>query len=409
MNILGDRRTPPESVASEFRQSSNPDALSGYNRQRAAAIARRVEQWFPRAARPLPWRTWPRNLYYALVVESMSQQTQIARVAERFTQFVREFPTVQSLAAAAERDVMAQWSGLGYYRRARHLHLAARVIVERHGGQVPTSVPALLELPGIGPYTAGAIASIAGGERTPIVDGNVTRVLLRIGGRDLEPGTAEARRYAWAVAGALVAASSDPAVFNEGLIELGATVCVPPPGSPECHACPLADVCTAHRKGLTGRIPRPKRAVPAQKRPLLYCASVVVRDARERVLVVQRPGAGLWAGLWQAPTVERADRRPTRAEAARAAGLRATEMAPSPRESFEHLTSHRLVRFDVWEALGGVTPRKRNANEWVFESGLARLGLSTPQRRILSRARRKTQPGTRTGATGPPVRRPAVA
>ena len=157
----------------------------------------------------------------------MAQQTQVRRVAERFERLLRRFPTPAAMAAAPLADVLEEWQGLGYYRRARMLHAAAAAIVERHGGRVPRQLEALLDLPGVGPYTAGAVASIAFGARAPIVDGNVARVLLRVAGVELAADAPRAQRWCWERAEALVARAGSPAILNEGLMELGATICTP--------------------------------------------------------------------------------------------------------------------------------------------------------------------------------------
>ncbi|MFG0315432.1 MAG: A/G-specific adenine glycosylase, partial [Phycisphaerales bacterium] len=192
-----------------------------------AALTRALEAWFRASARELPWRTDTRDPYRSLVSELMLQQTQVSRVIEKFGPFLERFPTVEALAAAPEDDVLAAWSGLGYYRRARLLHACAKAIVEHHDGVVPDSLDDLLELPGIGRYTAGAIASMVFGQRAPIVDGNVARVLLRVHNKPVPQTEKTTIDWAWQRAEELVGACDDPAVFNEAMMELGATVCVP--------------------------------------------------------------------------------------------------------------------------------------------------------------------------------------
>ncbi len=211
-------------------------------------LAARLESWFRKQARPLPWRvvdrrSGRRNPYRALVAEVMLQQTQVGRVLEKYGPFLRRFPTVRALAAADEQEVLAAWSGLGYYRRARLLHCAARAIVERHRGRIPDDAAALRALPGVGRYTAGAIASIVFGRAEPIVDGNVRRVLLRIEGRAVRAKRDGNDGWCWDQAGRLVKSAASPAVFNEALMELGATVCVP--RGPKCVACPIAAWCAS--------------------------------------------------------------------------------------------------------------------------------------------------------------------
>ncbi len=342
------------------------------NKSRDNAIASAIEGWFVANARDLPWRTEPRDGYYALVSEAMLLQTQASRIAERFPVFIKRFPTIEDLAAASEEDVLAQWSGLGYYRRAKNLHRAAQQVVEEHGGVVPRDVALLRALPGVGRYTAGSIASIAYNEPAPIVDGNVVRVLLRVEGRDLPPTETATMNLLWARATDLVEAANSPAHFNEGLMELGATVCTPK--SPDCAACPVKSRCVANREQTQHEIPRPK---PRAKQTTVHAASVVVRDPKGRLLIERRGDAGMWAGLWQAPTIESEGRAPTRAEIA--------SIAPGgkPRKvgSFEHLTTHRRFAFTIYEA--PAPPRRRADQRWASESQIAELALARPQMRIL--------------------------
>jgi A/G-specific adenine glycosylase len=319
-------------------------------------VASSLELWFRDAMRALPWRTQPRDPYRSLVSEFMLQQTQVSRVLEKFEPFVERFPSVVSLADADEESVLGMWSGLGYYRRARMLHACAKAIVERHDGVIPSGVDELLALPGIGRYTAGAMASMVFGEREPLVDGNVMRVLQRL----------ENIQWAWERAGALVQVSDDPGAFNEALMELGATVCTPK--RIRCDRCPVTKMCGALKAGTTESVPPPKAAA---KRKELFCASVFVVDDDGRVLMEQRGGDGMWGNMWQVPTIERED-CPT---AVCEIGDDAEYV-----ESFVHQTTHRIVRFAVYRC-----------NSWVIQDGqrflsmaeIESLGISNAQRRIL--------------------------
>lgn len=303
------------------------------------ALTRQLESWFESSARDLPWRTEARDPYRSLVSELMLQQTQVSRVIEKFVPFLDRFPTVESLASAPEDDVLAAWSGLGYYRRARLLHACAKVIVEQHEGIVPDSLDALLKLPGIGRYTAGALASMVFGQRAPIVDGNVIRVLLRVHNRSIPQADKATLDWAWTRATQLVEACEDPAAFNESVMELGATVCVPK--GPRCLHCPISEHCGALAAGTTESIPLPK---PRAKQKHLYCASLVIRDGGS-VLLEQRPSTGMWAGMYQLPTLERDDRAHEPGDLS-AAGLGEHEHI----ESFTHVTTHRIVEFAVYHA-----------------------------------------------------------
>ena len=338
--------------------------------KRDRRITRRLERWFSEAARELPWRRVTRggrrDPYRSLVSEAMLQQTQVARVLERFDGFVERFPSVRALASAEQDDVLAAWSGLGYYRRARLLHEAARAIVADHGGRVPRDVEALRALPGVGRYTAGAIASMVFGQREPIVDGNVRRVIVRLKGREGDDA------WVWQRAGALVGASHEPGVFNEALMELGGLICTP--RAPRCVACPLRAECVAHREGRAEAIPAPKAG---KARRVLHHASVVVRDGRGRTLVEQRGDGGLWARMWQAPTLEGEDEAGA-GDVALAMGLAEATL----RERFTHQTTHRRVEIAVWEGRLG-RGRRPTRGRWADRREIESLALSNPQRRIL--------------------------
>ncbi|MBX3359297.1 MAG: A/G-specific adenine glycosylase [Phycisphaeraceae bacterium] len=349
------------------------------------SVSREVESWFLRAARPLPWRRSPRDPYHAFISESMLQQTQVSRVVDRFTEFVGRYPTVEDLAAADEQDVLALWSGLGYYRRARNLLAAARVIAREHSGRIPPRMQDLLRLPGVGRYTAGAIASIGLGQRVPIVDGNVSRVLLRLHGKAADPSKRATVEWTWKAAEGLVAAAGDPALLNEGLMELGATVCTPK--SPACGGCPLADWCVARQQGVTGEIPRPKRRLADSEKTVVRCLSAVIVDPEStRVLVERRATSGLWAGLWQVPTLESTGVRPTRVALARSLGVRLQAVGVRPMARLEHHTSHRLINVAVYRVDHNATfgePRR-----WLGIGEALRLPLSSLQAEILRMANR---------------------
>jgi len=347
-------------------------------------LARAIERWFVAAARDLPWRTTPRDPYRSLVSEFMLQQTQVSRVLEKFAPFVERFPSIDALARAPESRVLTAWSGLGYYRRARLLHAAAKAIAREHAGRVPEGHADLLALPGVGRYTAGAVASIVFNRPAPIVDGNVARVLLRIHGR--EQSAAQAQDWLWSAADRLVACARSPALFNEGLMELGALICTP--RAPKCGRCPIRESCLALASGDPERIPLPK--TPARQKPL-YCDAILCRDARDRVLIERRPATSsgvagaLWAKMWQAPTIEHA--APIRSARALADALGLPADAPLHRlESFEHGTTHRRVRFTVWHMppdLAESLRRARPGSSFRTRAAIANLALSNPQRRIL--------------------------
>ncbi len=337
-------------------------------------IARAITAWHRTNARDLPWRdaaAGERDPYRVLVSEVMLQQTQVARVVEKFCSFLARFPTIADLAAADEADVLAEWSGLGYYRRARLLHAAARAVVSDHAGEIPRDHAALLTIPGVGRYTAGAIASIAFNHPEPIVDGNVARVVLRIEARAETPNDTKGLKQTWKRAESLVRASTTPGAFNEGLMELGATVCTP--RNPRCPRCPIADHCFARKRARQDEIPLPK---PAAKRKPLYITALLAIDAKGRRLVERRPDTGLWAGMHQPPSLDRDDRFATSAEILGSLSLEAGAVL----SEFDHQTTHRAVRFRVMAASA---VRKGAGRAWHSRRQIASLALGTPQRRIL--------------------------
>lgn len=334
----------------------------------ARGIARAVEAWFRDHARDLPWRR-DRSGYTGLVSEAMLQQTQVSRVIEKYEAFMRRFPTIEDLARADEQAVLAAWQGLGYYRRARNLHAAAKLVTNRFAGAVPRRTDELRSLPGVGAYTAGAIASIVFNERAPIVDGNVQRVLARLVADDRAPTEREAVRDCWARAEQLVRASAEPALCNEGLMELGATVCTP--ANPACTECPLALFCLARKTDREREIPPAKP--PARQSNVVHHAVIFARG--DRVLLEQRPATGLWSGMWQVPTIESTQALDERAVRARLP-VKATTVRYM--QEFVHQTTHRRVTFRLHH---GVTRARKGA--WVPFEEIDSYPMSNPQRRII--------------------------
>ena len=212
---------------------------------------RRLLAWYARNARDLPWRRTT-NPYRVWVSEVMLQQTQVETVKPYFQRFIREFPTVKKLAAADEQNVLRHWEGLGYYRRARQLHAAAQVIVTQHKGKFPREITTLQTLPGIGRYTAGAIASIAYDESGPILEANTIRLFARLIGYQQIPTTSTGQRILWQTA-AEILPRKNIAQFNQGVMELGALVCTPK--NPRCSDCPVSALCAAREAGLQEEIP----------------------------------------------------------------------------------------------------------------------------------------------------------
>jgi len=339
----------------------------------------------------------------------MLQQTQVARVAERFEAFIRLFPSPKSLAESPERAVLAAWQGMGYYRRAKLLRGAAIEIVAKHRGRVPRSTEALRALPGVGRYTAGAIASIVFGAREPIVDGNVARVILRVRGIEKPLRDREATERCWREAQSLVDAARDPAALNEGLMELGATVCTQL--RPRCESCPIRDGCRALSDGTVDRIPAPPRGRASTR---VTVNTLVVHDPkRNRVLLVQRPDIGMWSSMWETPeiTLLRASGVIPARNAPAGQGGRATSGALSTRctrgkeravlaqlgaesepvrvrlvGSFRHVTTHRDFRFRVFVLARAACRPSVDHARWIPRSQIASFPLSNATHRVLALA-----------------------
>lgn len=257
------------------------------------AVRRELLTWFRQNARDLPWRT-TRDAYPVWISEIMLQQTQVVTVVPYFQRFVQRFPNVAALAAAEEEDVLRLWEGLGYYRRARQLHAAAREVVEQHGGQFPQDMDDVCALPGIGRYTAGAILSIAFDARQPILEANTRRVLSRLLAYREDPTRSAAQRLLWEFAEALLPVRG-AGTFNQALMELGSEVCTP--RAPGCDICPLIALCPTYEQGLQRMIPVPKKKTRYAK---IHEAAIVIQRGDKLLLRRRAPGER-WAGLWDFP------------------------------------------------------------------------------------------------------------
>jgi A/G-specific adenine glycosylase len=310
----------------------------------------------------------------------MLQQTTVRAVVPYYERFIDRFPDVRRLASARPSDVLASWSGLGYYRRARFLHAAAADVVARHGGRVPSRREELLALPGIGRYTAGAILSIAYGRPEPILDGNVTRVLCRLVGERRDPRRAGIAARLWEQARLLVEAAASPGDLNEALMELGAMVCTP--ATPRCPACPLARTCVARATGRQATIPPPR----ARGRTLRVRQRVAVIERDGRLLLRRRPATGLLDGLWEVPLLEAGTRGPS------AAGRTGRLDGGGPLVRLEarlgmvrHTVTYRRFEVEILRAAVLSEPR-RGGYRWIERAGLTRLPVSSLVGKILARS-----------------------
>ena len=341
------------------------------------SFATRLVAWQKHHGRhDLPWQR-TRDAYAIWLSEIMLQQTQVATVIPYYETFLRRFPTVRALAKAPLDDVLALWSGLGYYSRARNLHEAARIVVNAHGATFPAD-PAVLEtLPGIGRSTAAAISVFAYGERHAILDGNVKRVLARHGGIAGYPGEARVQEQLWREAQALLPAR-EVVAYTQGLMDMGAGVCTRT--KPRCEECPVREDCVARAKNITDVLPtrKPQRALPERATVML-----LLRYADD-IFLERRPPRGIWGGLWSLPEVahERDARR-----ICRRLGVEVIDVTPLPK--VEHGFTH--FKLTIQPLLIGVrkpcapTPAKVGASQtkWTTISGIASTGLPAPVRKIL--------------------------
>ena len=331
---------------------------------RVRFLHRALGAWFAREKRELPWRR-TRDPYRIWISEAMLQQTRVDTVIPFYRRFLARFPTVRALASASIEDVLAAWSGLGYYRRARSLVEAARAVIERHAGRFPSSREELLELPGVGPYTAGAVASIAFDRPEPVVDGNVARVFSRWFGKDFGSNSSEL----WSLARALVPRKG-AGDWNQALMELGALVCTP--REPSCPTCPIASRCEALRTGRVEALPR-KRPRPSTVDVELVVLAVT--DG-ERWLLEKREARGRMAGLWQMPTVERRGLLfPTRRSRPFRVGRTLCEVRHT-------ITRHR-IRAQVKQAALG-SSRLGASFAWIPRERLEGMALTGMTRKCLS-------------------------
>ena len=354
-----------------------PAETSVDGQARAARFAPSLLRWFDTDGRKdLPWQREP-TPYRVWVSEIMLQQTQVATVMAYFATFMSRFPDVQSLASAKLDEVLHLWSGLGYYARARNLHRAAQAVVRNHGGEFPRRLDEAMALPGIGRSTAGAILALSRGERHPILDGNVKRVLARYFGVEGDPGDAAVERRMWALADACTP-HERLAEYTQGIMDLGATICSR--SRPACLLCPVNADCVARERNLQDLLPSPRRRL---QRPEREAWLVVAMRGERKVLVERRPPAGIWGGLWGLPEF------PTRSHAEQWCREHLSgSSAPRRGESIWHAFSHfdYEMRPLVVRCLGKATGlRDDDRYRWYDVANPAKVGLPKPIATLIAR------------------------
>ncbi|MEG3191371.1 A/G-specific adenine glycosylase [Lysobacter sp. D1-1-M9] len=353
-----------------------PDTASPTN-----SFAPHLLSWFDTSGRhDLPWQH-PRTPYRVWLSEIMLQQTQVRTAAPYFERFVAALPTLQALAAAPLDDVLALWSGLGYYARARNLHAAAKRCLELHGSELPRDPDALVALPGIGRSTAAAILSQAWGERFAILDGNVKRVLARYHGIEGWPGLPAVEKQLWALAEAHVQSPHLPptrmADYTQAQMDLGATLCTR--ADPACVLCPLQDECIARIEGRIAGLPTPK---PGKTIPQRHAQVLWLEDAGGRVLLQRRPPAGIWASLWTLPQADDLEGARSWFEAQSAADFDAGRSLPPIAHAFSH---YKLQLQPLhWRGIALREHVRDNDDlRWVARDQLASLGIPAPIRKLI--------------------------
>lgn len=341
------------------------------------AFAARLLAWHDVHGRhDLPWQH-PRSPYRVWLSEIMLQQTQVATVIGYFNRFVEALPSLAALAAAPADQVMALWSGLGYYSRARNLHRSAQLCVELHGGDLPADTTALMALPGIGRSTAGAILTQAFGQRAPILDGNVRRVLCRSHGIHGFPGERIVEQGLWQLAEALLP-DDRLADYTQAIMDLGATVCTR--ARPTCIDCPLRSDCIALATTTVAELPTPR---PRKTLPERSAAWLLLIDPDRRVLLRKRPSPGIWGGLWSLPDYP--DQDALRADIAQQ--LRAQPHGvPEPLPTIRHVFSHYALTAEPFRLHVGHVDAVADSDEerWVALDDLGGIGLPQPIRRLLA-------------------------
>jgi A/G-specific adenine glycosylase len=355
---------------------------AGWTARTLPALRKSLLAWFDAHRRDLPWRA-DRDPYRVWVSEVMLQQTTVAAVVPYFERFVAAFPTLADLAAADEEGVLALWAGLGYYRRARHLHRAARELMARHGGALPDDPAVWANLPGVGRYILGAVLSQAFDRRLPIVEANSLRVLARLFGYRGDPREGAGKKWVWQAAEAVLP-KTRAGDFNQALMELGALVCTPT--APRCADCPAAKWCEANRLGLQEAIPpRPKAKTITETREV----AVAVRDGAKLLLCRRPSDASRWADMWELPHGETNPDEPDAAAAVRLAReLTGLTVEPGPEvATVRHGVTRWAITLVCLEARR-VRGRFRSdfyaAAEWTTPADAAHRPVSSPQRRLLT-------------------------
>ncbi|MDE0333019.1 MAG: A/G-specific adenine glycosylase [Nitrospinae bacterium] len=363
-------------MSNKTKNNQNTLRLAPPERRR---FRRRILGWYEREKRELPWRG-EKDPYRIWVSEAMLQQTRVETIRLRYPAFIERFPTLAALANAPLDAVLAEWQGLGYYGRARNLHRAAQEVIDQDRGVMPGTYDALLALPGVGPYMAGAIASIAFQERRAAIDGNVLRIMSRVLNLTCPVDTLPAQKTIRKETQALVPRAR-PGDFNQALMDLGARICLPK--NPDCARCPVRNLCASHKTGTQHALPVKTAKIP----PAPYTLFQFRAEQNGLVLLSQRERTGLFGGMWELPGfmveghLEKADRRRLKAQCAKLLGP-----GWRPGRELARITrtlTHRKILFVVHLAENsgkGAPPASQDGRLWASEEDFRALAVSTAQR-----------------------------
>lgn len=407
---LSTKRKAAKQVPRQAEQNEQAAQNAQVAHLRSALVA-----WYRENKRDLPWRK-NRTPYSVWVSEVMLQQTQVETVKPYFKRFMARFPTPSDLAQASEDEVLSEWSGLGYYRRARQLHAGVKEVVARYGGEVPKDADARRSLPSVGPYTAGAIGSLAFGKEEAIVDGNVARVLSRLFFIEAPLYSAASQKALWHHAGALVKGATQsgakPLEVNEGLMELGALVCRPK--SPKCGVCPWQSSCEAHRRGEAESLPKRK---PKKKKQVLRLDALLElwETSTGTEVRLKKADEGLFAGLWNVPLLQpegeaKVEAKPEAEPAeVKSSAVPASIEGATKVGSLVHILTHRRLEITVWRTTGALRQGDQSEREsdqqndpknekWVSldeltsDTASRKMGTSSLTRKILALLERPELP-----------------
>jgi len=345
-----------------------------------ALFQKQLLEWYREVKRDLPWRR-VNDPYQIWVSEIMLQQTRVETVIPYFERFISRFPTLQALASAREDEVLKVWEGLGYYSRARNLHQGVKEVTERYGGEVPEQKEEILSVSGIGPYTAGAILSIAYDKMEPAVDGNVLRVFSRLFNSFEDIMKGKTRK--WVEKEVIQLMPTDAASdFNQAIMELGAMVCIPK--SPKCSICPIQDFCEARKEGTQNLLPVKNKKHIVNT---VYRMGLIIQQ-NDRIVLVQRPKEGLLANMWELPSFENFQQltgKEWKNQLQSNYGIH-LQWENRPWMSIQHLFSHLHWSMDIYRVDVNSLPKELPSHwQWIIQNDLVKLPFPKPYKRVIEK------------------------